>query len=113
MSTTSLNFSDSSKSYEISCEDEDYDTDKEKNEAKKSNEKFKKKTKHRQQKYKREWEHKFEFKYWISSVKDDVYSAKCLICNICLKSELSVLKAHGKSLKHLNKSSGNFINIKK
>lgn len=92
----------------------DYDSDEleYKTDDEKKQNKTTKKENHRSQKYRREWEHQAAFKSWITKVPNNEFAAKCTICNCILKSEISVLKSHGKTMKHKNKLSGKSFNVK-
>lgn len=89
----------------LSDTEDGYDTEKEKSKLAPKG----KKRKHRQQKYRKDWEREDEFKFWLTSDRNDKFNAKCTICNVSLKAEVSVLKLHGKSAKHHAKCTGNFL----
>lgn len=60
------------------------------------------KDKHRKQKYRVEWEGKDEFTTWLKPVKNNIYRARCIKCNVDFVSELGCLKNHLKSKNHIN-----------
>lgn len=56
--------------------------------------------KHRPQKFRDAWLQTHEFKTWLSNVVDDKFKARCKVCNITFKAELTVIKNHMKSKGH-------------
>lgn len=61
------------------------------------------KAKHRLQKYRYNWERLPQFQSWLCSDNSSSFKAKCRLCNISLQAELSIIKRHGKSTKHLER----------
>lgn len=55
----------------------------------------------KQQKYRKAWEFYPEFKYWLESVENEVYKARCKICGKVLVADLSVIQAHSGAKKHI------------
>lgn len=62
---------------------------------------IKKQSKHRAQKFRSEWLKMEELKKWLVPVKDDVFKAKCKLCNFTMVAEISNIKKHSKSNKHI------------
>lgn len=96
---------------ESSSSSNEYDTEDEKRQratakapAYKTKEKQKKK---RKQKYRALWEQKEEFKLWIGRNSVNAFEAKCKICNVSIKADISVLKLHAVSQKHKRNMEGN------
>ncbi|KAL1505917.1 hypothetical protein ABEB36_005366 [Hypothenemus hampei] len=65
---------------------------------------------HRKRNYRKEWEQDVRFKGWITSsnkgknITADNSKAKCLACNIEMTAEVTVLKNHSNSAKHMSKT---------
>lgn len=60
-----------------------------------------KKLGHRTQKYRKQWESLPGFKNWLQPAKDDDTKAYCCYCKLKLVSEITTLKKHLKSFKHV------------
>lgn len=55
----------------------------------------------RTQKYRKAWEFYPEFNTWLESVENNVYKARCKVCNKVLVADISVLQAHAQAIKHV------------
>lgn len=53
------------------------------------------------QKLRNDWLHMADSKYWLRTVASDHYKASCTWCNTEIRANMSVLKFHAKSTKHL------------
>lgn len=78
-----------------------------------------KKTEHKKQKFRHDWLKDPKFSNWLSAVHNNEFMAKCKLCMSDMCAELSVLKKHVLSKKHLScvrstgtrqQSIGNFVN---
>lgn len=56
-----------------------------------------------QQKFRDEWLQQPEFRDWLDRVLGDFYKAKCKLCDEVYTADISVLKGHAKTKKHINK----------
>lgn len=84
---------------------DEFDTDDERNKPSTS----KKTSGYRKQKFRAEWLDLPELKYWLTKDVSNKYMAKCAVCNTVVTSELSSLRAHAKTAKHMKKVSGKKI----
>jgi len=55
---------------------------------------------HRDQKFRDEWCLKSQYKYWLKPVSNDVFRAKCSMCNKDFRADISVIKNHANGSKH-------------
>ena len=78
-------------------ESEIYNTPPKKQE-KKSNDKRKKYD--TKQKFRKEWCLQEDLKDWLVPAPNDIYKAKCKLCNIEMTSEIFIINRHGKTFKH-------------
>lgn len=60
-----------------------------------------KRSKHRTQKYRKAWESCPEFESWLQPVEQDDLSAQCTVCSAIIKAEITVLRRHASSAKHM------------
>ena len=51
------------------------------------------------------WMHEDAYKDWLSKCRDDPYKAKCLICDRSFSAEISSLKRHKDSHRHISNMS--------
>lgn len=58
--------------------------------------------KRRTQRYRAAWETYPEFSSWIKPVESDDLSAQCTLCSSIMKAEITVLKRHYSSARHIN-----------
>uniref|UniRef100_A0A8D9BVE9 thioredoxin-dependent peroxiredoxin n=1 Tax=Cacopsylla melanoneura TaxID=428564 RepID=A0A8D9BVE9_9HEMI len=61
-------------------------------------------SKHRTQRYRTAWETDPDFASWIQPVENDTLSATCTICSTIMRAEVTVLKRHCVSAKHVKRS---------
>lgn len=59
--------------------------------------------KHRQQKFRDAWLKDENYKQWLRKVPEDQYRAKCYLCNVIIKAELTVIRNHMTSKTHVRK----------
>lgn len=59
------------------------------------------KSKRRSQRYRTAWESQPELASWIQPVMSDVMSAQCTLCSNIMKAEITVLRRHASSTKHM------------
>lgn len=53
------------------------------------------------QRFRNAWLKQDNFKYWVEPVKDDNLKARCKPCNSMMRADISVLKLHANSAKHI------------
>ncbi|KAJ2937693.1 hypothetical protein O0L34_g17504 [Tuta absoluta] len=63
------------------------------------------KTKHRIQKFRSEWEKDPPFSPWLKPAPNDNTKARCTWCNVGMRADISVIKLHKNSKKHLKTGS--------
>lgn len=69
-------------------------------------------SKRRVQKYRSAWESYPDFAAWVKPVESDNLSAQCVFCNTIMKAEITVLKRHCFSAKHVhNMESGEAVSF--
>jgi len=55
---------------------------------------------HRDQKFRDEWCLNSQYKYWLKPDSNDVFRAKCSMCNKDFRADISVIKNHANGSKH-------------
>lgn len=55
---------------------------------------------HRQQKFRNEWLTDNDLKNWLARVPNNIYRARCIMCNVEFTAEVTVIKNHKKGSKH-------------